>query len=226
MDGREQDVVGRVEGVVGAVAVMDVPIDDEDPLGAVRRGRPPGCDRDVVEEAEAHRARRLGVVPRRAQRGDPASSLATEQGIDQRRRAAGGVQCRLERPRPRRGVHVDHPATRGAERLDEVHMVLGMDGVQELACRGRRLHGRKAEPVACLQRALEREHAFRAFGVVREPPSQGRLIAQRRLMPQPDGCAGGGRHLFGSAAEHRLECVGPAGVSDAVADQRVHPLCR
>jgi glyceraldehyde-3-phosphate dehydrogenase/erythrose-4-phosphate dehydrogenase len=38
------------------------------------RGRPPGCDRDVVEEAEAHRARRLGVVPRRAQRGDPAGA--------------------------------------------------------------------------------------------------------------------------------------------------------
>ena len=43
-------------------------------------------------------------------------------------------------------------------------------------------------------------------------------------MTQPDGRAGGGRHQFGSAAEHPLECVDHPGVSDAVADQRVHPL--
>jgi hypothetical protein len=36
MDAREEDGVARAEDVVGAVAVVDVPVEDEDALGAER----------------------------------------------------------------------------------------------------------------------------------------------------------------------------------------------
>ena len=68
----ERELVGRdvedarvvVEHPLRAVAVVDVDVDDRDAREParerVRRG-----DRDVVEEAEAHRAVALGVVARR-----------------------------------------------------------------------------------------------------------------------------------------------------------------
>ena len=68
------------EDVLGAVAVVDVEIDDRDALDAMGRLGVAGGDRGVVEEAEAHRRRRFGVVAGRP-RGDegvvdaPARSL-------------------------------------------------------------------------------------------------------------------------------------------------------
>ena len=52
------------EDVLRAVAVMDVVIDDGD-LARAEMTRVGGGDRYIVEQAEAHRARALGVVPRR-----------------------------------------------------------------------------------------------------------------------------------------------------------------
>ena len=51
----------RVERGLRAVAVMDVDVDDGDARGAVGAERG-GGDRDVVVEAEPHRAIGLGVV--------------------------------------------------------------------------------------------------------------------------------------------------------------------
>ena len=52
---------GRIvpEDVLGAVAVMDVEIDDRDPLGSVRSPGVARGDGGVIEEAEAHRGRDL-----------------------------------------------------------------------------------------------------------------------------------------------------------------------
>ena len=66
-----------------AVAVVDVPVEHEDPLDAVRVERVAGGDGDVGEQAEAHRPRGLGVVAGRAQRrrspigASPPSSAST-----------------------------------------------------------------------------------------------------------------------------------------------------
>ena len=68
VDRDEQHARIGVEDLVGPVAVVDVPVEDQHPLGAVRVARPPRGDRDVVEEAEAHRLRGLRVVAGRAQR--------------------------------------------------------------------------------------------------------------------------------------------------------------
>ncbi len=51
-----------VEGVLGAVAVVDVPVDDRDPLEAVDGAHVLDRDRDVGEDAEAAAFVALGVV--------------------------------------------------------------------------------------------------------------------------------------------------------------------
>ena len=55
-----------LEDLLGAVAVVHVEIDDRDSVQTVRFDRVTRCDRDVVEDAEAHRARTAGVMARRA----------------------------------------------------------------------------------------------------------------------------------------------------------------
>jgi hypothetical protein len=55
MDAGEEHGVARAEDVAGAIPVMDVPVEDEDPAGAMLVERVPGRHRDVVEKAEARR---------------------------------------------------------------------------------------------------------------------------------------------------------------------------
>ena len=85
---------------------------------AVRGRRPPRRDRGVAEEAEPHRARRLRVMPGRAQRAHAHVGLATQQRVDERDRAARGPQGRPERPGHRVRVGVDRAAARRAQLLD------------------------------------------------------------------------------------------------------------
>src|SRR5436305_531317 len=63
-----EDVGARLEEVLGAVAVMDVEIEDRHPRGAVAAAQALGGHRGAVEEAEAHGHLALGVVARRAPR--------------------------------------------------------------------------------------------------------------------------------------------------------------
>ena len=82
-----------MEDVVGPVAVVDVPVEDQDALGAPAIERAPRGHRDVVEQAEAHRARGQRVVARRpVQRGAEARAVAAQQRVDQRHRPARRVQ--------------------------------------------------------------------------------------------------------------------------------------
>ena len=60
--GEEEDGVVVVEGVLGAVAVVDVPIDDEDFADAIFFLGVAGGDGDVVEDAESAAAGLGGVV--------------------------------------------------------------------------------------------------------------------------------------------------------------------
>jgi len=54
MDADEQRIRVGLEVVLGAVAVMDVPVQDRDPFDRVCDAQILGCDRDVIEEAEPH----------------------------------------------------------------------------------------------------------------------------------------------------------------------------
>ena len=99
-----------VEDVLGAVAVMGVVVDDQHPLAPIGERR--GGDRDVVDQAEPHRARRRGVVARRADREEGGVGLAPIEPVDR-------VEARRRRPatRPRSNAslatvsHVDVAAT-------------------------------------------------------------------------------------------------------------------
>ena len=66
VDAEEEDVVAVVEDLLGAVAVVDVPVDDRDRLDVRRFQGRLGRDRDVVEEAEAVGLSGLGVVTARS----------------------------------------------------------------------------------------------------------------------------------------------------------------
>ena len=59
-----------VEGVLRSVAVVDIEIDDSNAVEAVRAAGQRSGDRDAVEDAEAHRLRRLGMMPRRADKAE------------------------------------------------------------------------------------------------------------------------------------------------------------
>ena len=96
--GRDVQHVGVVpEDGLCAVAVMNVPVHDEDPMSLGRQRR--RADGDVVEQAEPHGAVALGMVTWWSHRnkGDPiASAFERSDGFEAR---SGGPTGRAERVR-------------------------------------------------------------------------------------------------------------------------------
>ena len=84
-----------IEDLGGAVAVVDVPVEDQHLLDPALRERVRDPDRDVVEQAEAHRPPRFGVVAGRAQPAEREAVLAGEQPLRRARGGAGPAQRRL-----------------------------------------------------------------------------------------------------------------------------------
>ena len=116
----EEDAVVVAEDRVGAVAVVDVEVDDRDPVeteALLSRAR---RHRDVVEDAEAHRAPREGVVARRADEREPAAQRRLDRGPRRERRS-------LERRRGADRVRVEPDGI-----LDAVHELDVLRGVAEL----------------------------------------------------------------------------------------------
>jgi hypothetical protein len=92
------------EDVLGAVAVVHVEVEDRDSLDAMRMDRVPGCDGDVVENAETHRARARRVMPRRPHAAERVLDFALHHQVDgeyacacgmQRGRQAVRIHCRV-----------------------------------------------------------------------------------------------------------------------------------
>src|SRR5207237_937000 len=63
------------------------------------------------------------------------------------------------------GVDVDHAAPFRRERLDGIDMRCGVNALELLACRGRRLDQLQPEPVALGHRLLDRSQTPGVFGV-------------------------------------------------------------
>ena len=82
--GREVEQVRIIpEDVLRSVPVMNVEVDDRDPAHALSLQR--ACrDRDVVEQAEAHRVRRHGVMTGRPHREERAVGLTGVESVDGR----------------------------------------------------------------------------------------------------------------------------------------------
>ena len=119
-----------VEDVVRPVAVVHVPVDDHHALEPTRVERVLRRERDVVEQAEAHRARRQRVMSRRAMGAERVRRRAVEQQVDHPHRPAGGMQRRLERLRADDRVGVEMTAACSARPLDRRDVRLGVDRLE------------------------------------------------------------------------------------------------
>ena len=146
-------------------------------------GRAPGRDRDVVEEAIAHRAwrPRRRCTPPAARRRSSLRCWAGRRAPASRRCARRAITRSKVASTAAASMSII-PPPRAQASFDERHVMLGMDR-RQLARRGRRLHRRKPQSVAGRQRPLERDDPLWALGVTRD------IVAQRRLVAQPDGTA-------------------------------------
>jgi len=115
------------EYFLGAVAVVNVEIDDRDALGSMVCLGMARRDGGIVEQAEAHRPFRLGVMAGRPYGNEGIGGTAAHHFVDRVNRAADGAQCRLETAgRHRRiGIEMHHAFARGriANRRDIFHRV-------------------------------------------------------------------------------------------------------
>ena len=95
-----------------AVAVVHIPIDDEHAIRAMRQARVVRRERDVAENAEAHRRIADRVMPRRTHGGEAAHGTPIEGHVHRVEHAAGGRGGREPRALARDGVGVELPAAR------------------------------------------------------------------------------------------------------------------
>ena len=144
VDAAEEHLARAMEDRVRAVAVMHVPVEHEDPLGAERVERVPRRHRHVREQAEAHRPRVLGVVSRRAQRQEARALAAPGQRLHRRAGAARRPQRRLVGAGTRGGVRVERGRA-GAHLGHEGDVLRRVNREQLLLARPRRLARLPAE---------------------------------------------------------------------------------
>ncbi len=93
MDAEEHHTRIFVENVLCAVAVMHVPVHQEYAVELVRRQGVVGGEGDVVEQAEAHAARRRGVMAGGANQAQGVDILAAHDGIDRGRAAPAAARA-------------------------------------------------------------------------------------------------------------------------------------
>ncbi len=102
------------EDVLGAVAVVHVPVEHEDPFPPFGQGG--GGHGHVVQEAEAHGLVPGGVMARGPHRHEGHIALSGLQGVHGGEGGTGGEDGRVPRARRRPGVGVDGTTTVVAQR--------------------------------------------------------------------------------------------------------------
>ena len=96
-----------VEDLLGAVAVVHIPIDHGHAFDRARGEQVRGGDRHVVEEAEAHGLRAGGVVAGRPDEANGGVQLAAGDARGGVEHAAGGEPGRRQRAGGHHGVGVE-----------------------------------------------------------------------------------------------------------------------
>src|SRR6185437_13196014 len=94
----------RPENILGAVAVVDVEIDDRSTLGAVGFLSVAGGDCRIVEKTESHRPGGFGVVSRWTRGDESIRGLAGHYLIDSKLCAADRAKGSLETARRHRSI--------------------------------------------------------------------------------------------------------------------------
>ena len=92
--------------VFGAIAMMHIEIYDRDPLQTMRFERVRGTDRDIVEEAKAHRTSMLSVMTRWTHAAERVRHFFAEHQVSTENRCSGGMQSGAVRMGVHRGVGI------------------------------------------------------------------------------------------------------------------------
>ena len=124
----EESGIGLDDGL-RSLAVMDVEVEDGDPLDAVFRLGVACADGDVVEQAEAAGNVGCGVMAGRTDRGEGRPDPAFHHRLDARHRGAGGAQHGFGAALAHHGVAVDMNmlAGRGPDAEDRLDIILRMN---------------------------------------------------------------------------------------------------
>ncbi len=96
-----------LEDVLGAVAVVHVEVDDRHALEAMHLDRMARGDRDVVEDAEAHRPRAASMVARRPHRAERRGRFFRDHEVGGHDAGAGGAQRGVQRVAIHRGIGIE-----------------------------------------------------------------------------------------------------------------------
>src|SRR5690606_19367160 len=91
VDAEVEDAAVLVENVLGAVAVVHVPVDDGDALQSVDGAGVTGRDGDIVEDAETHAPVGGGVVSGRADCTEGVAVFPGDHGVDRFEQAPGSA---------------------------------------------------------------------------------------------------------------------------------------
>ncbi len=178
-----------LEAVLGAVAVVHVPIEDQDACRAVLRLQGAGGERDVVEEAESHGVAGLGVMARWAHRSQSRRRLPPQHASREIDRAARGQTGHFVAARTVIGVPVEL-AGRGVTGRGESIQQRPFVDAQDLFGLGRPRCG-DLDPISIgVQRFSDRNQALRSFGMTFRAPMA--LIAD--ILHDLDVLSAAGRH--------------------------------
>ena len=99
MSAQKEDRIVVIENVLGAVPMVDVPINDKNfsnPMFLLSVSGGNGC---VIEDAKTHPLGRSGVMTGRTGQAKGMTSQVVQNVINRKKRAAGGAQGDLPRVR-------------------------------------------------------------------------------------------------------------------------------
>ena len=132
---RDRQHVGIApEGLLGAVAVVHIPVHHRDSAHAARRPQVEGGDRDVAEHAEAAARLRLGMVPRWAHERVHRADAPFEHGVGRDHAASRREPRDVEASRPERRAIARIAAGSGARLLEPLE-VAGLVQAEDLLVR-------------------------------------------------------------------------------------------
>jgi hypothetical protein len=172
----EQIAVGP-EDILGAVAVVDVEVDDGDALGAIVGPGIVGRDGGGVEQAEAHGAVALGMVTGRAHGAKHIIELTAHHRIDPAGAGAHAAIGRLEALGVHPGIGIERfTALLGGGRLDHLDIALLMRPDDVVAA-----------PQRCLLARQSGEHLVVEDGIDRLQPVGPLGVSERRVMLEAYG---------------------------------------
>ena len=101
----ESSLITRKYGL-GAVAVMNIEIDQRDSLQSVMFQRMHRCNRHIIENAKTHGAIARGVVPRRSHAAKCRARLAPNYQVRGQYRGAGRAHRGIEAARTHRRIRI------------------------------------------------------------------------------------------------------------------------